>query len=224
MKMRKFSDEWYECGVNQFPRLQEYWYQQYVKAHPEEFGFTRLEGPFETGPDFKGVSNGNRVSVEVERDYISYRYHEHQNIDVLIVGVLDPPLPVMFPFLPPIIKNLDPQKVLDWSEPKRREYWQEMEKRRESLPKQLEWVQRNLEYIKASRIKDERVQVILREQAECECGGVMLGCGYDPELDGEIGEGQLADYYAGFWKVFKCRECGVRVWVESEGGDIPGKI
>ena len=91
--MRKYSKEWYEHSVNPFPHLLEYWYQQYLKAHPEEFGLINLEGPFDTGPDFKGVLGGEMVSIEVERDYKSYRYHGHENINVLIVGVIEPPLP-----------------------------------------------------------------------------------------------------------------------------------
>ncbi|MSQ17180.1 MAG: hypothetical protein EXR54_06375 [Dehalococcoidia bacterium] len=69
--MRKFSDEWYEFGRNPFPRLPEYWYQGYVKAHPQEFGLTLLEGPFDTGPDFYGILKRRRVSIEVEKEYIS---------------------------------------------------------------------------------------------------------------------------------------------------------
>src|SRR5258708_8586532 len=46
----------------------EYWVQQYVQANPGRFGLKDLEGPFETGPDFKAKVRGynEKVGVEVE--------------------------------------------------------------------------------------------------------------------------------------------------------------
>lgn len=218
---RKYPKEWYTSGKNPFLSLKEYWYQQYVKAHPDEFGFTNLEGPFDTGPDFAGTIQGKHVRIEVERDYLSYFYHGHPIYDVLVVGVLEQPHSDMVSLLPPIILHLDPHKVLDWSKPMRQTYREEMDKRRETLPQQLEWVQNNSALIKRYRItKDELVQFVPREQAQCECGGVMLERGYTSESDGEMTEGQLADYEAGFWKLLECQQCGENAWLEGEGGDI----
>ena len=74
------------------------------------------------------------VSIEVERDYKPYRYHGHENINVLIVGVIEPPLPTMKRFLPPNVMNLDPRRVMDWSQPRRHEHRAEMDKRGEQRP------------------------------------------------------------------------------------------
>lgn len=69
-------------GTNPFPGLLEYWYQRYVQAHPSEFGFTSLEGPFDVGPDFIGLrDDGLWVTVEVERDYLGYIQHGHPLFD-----------------------------------------------------------------------------------------------------------------------------------------------
>ena len=216
MSSRSFPDFWYEYGRNPFRHLVEHWYQQYVLEHYREFGFTSLEGPFRSGPDFKGVLKGTCVTVEVEREYLGYRQHGHRDIDVLIVGVVDSPHPAMVEFLPPTIMNIDPQVVMDWSRPFRDAYKAEMEKRRALLPKQLERVRANLDHIKAFRIKRETVEYALKESIRCECGGMMLESRHDPELDGEVTEGQLVDELTGFWKVFECKDCGTREWIESD--------
>ena len=57
--------------------LKELWYQRYVEAHPLEFGLSKLDGPFDTGLGFRAEKDGARVTVEVEKDYLAYRQHEH---------------------------------------------------------------------------------------------------------------------------------------------------
>ena len=206
---RRFSSEWYEHRRNPFPHLKEYWYQQYVKAHPHEFGFTESEGPFDSGPDFIGVLDGRQVRIEVETDYVSYRQHGHPIFEVLIVGVLEPPLQSMASFLPPTIKNLDPQKVMDWSEPMRGVYRKEMEKRHDSRPKQLERIRENIDSIPAYRItKDERVEYSRKFVVKCACGEQMLEVDLSLDDFQEMTEGQMADYMAGFGRTFYCKSCG----------------
>ena len=215
MSRRSFSDFWYEYGRNPFRHLVEHWYQQYVLKHHQEFGFSSLEGPFKTGPDFKGVLKGSCVTVEVEREYLAYRQHGHKGMDVLIVGVVEPPHPAMIEFLPPVIMNVDPQVVMDWSKPFRDAYKAEMEKRRGLLPQQLERVRANLGYVKAFRIKRERVEFALKESMRCECGGQMIE---DNDLGSfqEMSEGQLADHFAGFTRVLRCIDCGTIDLVETQ--------
>ena len=104
---RKFPEPWYEVR-NQFS-LKELWYQQYVKTHPGEFGLTDLEGPFESGPDFRGTLNQKPVTIDIEKDYLSYVQHGHPIFDVLIVAVLDKPHPDIVKELSLVIVNLDPQ-------------------------------------------------------------------------------------------------------------------
>ena len=216
MSRRTFPDFWYEYGRNPFRHLVEHWYQQYVLKHHQEFGFSSLEGPFKTGPDFKGVLKGSCVTVEVEREYVAYRQHGHKGIDVLIVGVIDPPHPAMIEFLPPFIMNLDPQVVMDWSKPFRDAYKSEMERRRALLPQQLERIHGSLDHIKAFRIKKETVESVPKGSIRCKCGGVMLESRHDADLDGEQTEGQLVDELIGFWRILACNDCGIREWVQCD--------
>ena len=202
---RKFSDEWYEHGRNPFPKLKEIWYQKYIAEHQTEFGLSNLEGPFDYGVDFYAELDGAKVPVEVEKDYLAFRKHDHQITGILIVGVLERPLPSMTPYLPKVVLNLDPQTVLDWSRLARDAYRQEMNRRRSILPEKLEWVRQNLDRIESYRVVGESVQVFWKEVHRCECGGDME----EGEVDiDQMSEGQMANHFAGFDKPFVCYECG----------------
>jgi len=117
--------------------LREYWLQKYIKEHREELGFSDLEGPFETGPDFRGVYKGQKVSVEAEMEYKGYLQHRPGFADVLIVGTLDPTPPQCKDRLPPTIITVDRQKVLEWSAPLRQVYRQKAEEGRQKVIDQL---------------------------------------------------------------------------------------
>ena len=215
-RAHRIPKEWRDHAKNCFPWLKEHWYQLYVQKHPDEFGLTSLQGPFKSGADFKGILNGRNLSVEIEKDYVSYLYHGHPRFDVLIVGVLDPPHPDMLPLLPPVIMHLDPQKVMDWSKPMRSEYMTEMAERSETLQDDLEWVQDNIDFVRRYDLtRQNRLRIEFKDQRTCNCGGLMLETGYLPYIDGEVTEGQEADYEGGFWRVFKCNACGVRESLEA---------
>ena len=142
MPKRIYPDAWYE-NQNPYP-LKEYWYQQYVAAHPEEFGFTHLEGPFDVGPDFYFLARQGeeKVTVEVEKDYLAYKKHGHKGYDVLIVGVLEKPARSIRGELPRKILHLDPKKVLEWSSEARADYKAKMDREREEERKRREaWEQ-----------------------------------------------------------------------------------
>ena len=68
-------------------RFREYWLQLYVKNNYRKLGFDSLEGPFETGYDFKGIYNGKKVVVEVETKSSNFIRHGHRKneVDILIV-------------------------------------------------------------------------------------------------------------------------------------------
>ena len=67
--------------------FREYWLQLYIKNNYERLGFDSLEGPFETGPDFKGVYKGKKVVIEAETQSRNFIYHRHNpnEVDILIV-------------------------------------------------------------------------------------------------------------------------------------------
>jgi hypothetical protein len=113
--------------------MREYWLQQYVKEHYRELGFSQLEGPFETGPDFTGVYQGKPVKVEAELKYEGYLQHPQGWADILIVGTLEPVPARCKDKLPLNIIPINPQKVLEWSKPLRQAYRQKMEEGRQKV-------------------------------------------------------------------------------------------
>ena len=118
-------------------------------------------------------------------------------------------------FLPPNVMNLDPRRVMDWSQPRRHEHRAEMDKRREQRPQDMEWLEKHRRCIKAYHFtKDERLQVDFREQEWCACGGLAFEAAYNRELDGEMTEGKQTNYDAGFWKIFQRPLCDARGWIE----------
>ena len=123
--------------------MREYWLCKYIISHSKQLGLKALEGPFDNGPDFKAKYRGQDVSIEAETQYRNYIQHGHPKnwADVLIVATIDPVPEKYKEILPPIIINIDLQKVLDWSLPLRTQYWQEWEKKRN------EWEKRDREII-----------------------------------------------------------------------------
>lgn len=67
--------------------FKEYWLQLYIKDNYKKLGFDSLEGPFETGYDFKGVYKGKKVVVEAERRPGEFVKHKHNpnEVDILII-------------------------------------------------------------------------------------------------------------------------------------------
>ena len=108
--------------------IREYWIQMYVKENHEKLGFSRLEGPFESGPDFRGVYRNRNAVVEVERDYQSFIQHRHHldtafsKVNVLIVLTpSDPPTDVREK-LPKNIVYIDVADFVEWFRPKAKGY------------------------------------------------------------------------------------------------------
>ena len=100
--------------------IREYWIQMYVKESYRKLGFSRLEGPFESGPDFRGVYRNRNAVVEVERDYQSFIHHRHHldaafsKVNVLVVLTpLHPPRDVREK-LPKHIVYLDIPDFVEW--------------------------------------------------------------------------------------------------------------
>ena len=100
--------------------IREWWIQNYVKENYKKLGFSKIEGPFETGPDFKGVRKGKTIWAEVERDVFTYLQHKHHEdsrfdkVDVLIV--LNPTIPPkeIEDKLPREIIYLDVDDFIQW--------------------------------------------------------------------------------------------------------------
>jgi hypothetical protein len=100
----------------------EYWVQQYVFSNPEQVSLKELEGPFETGPDFKAKVRGfkGKVDVEVEVRCENYVKHGHpedarwSDVKVLIVLEKDKPDKVLRKKLPKRIVHIDKEHFTGW--------------------------------------------------------------------------------------------------------------
>jgi hypothetical protein len=108
--------------------IREYWIQEYIKENYKKLGFSKLEGPFEVGPDFQGVFKGKKVKVEAEREYKSFLTHRHHEDErfkkVNILIVLNPSeAPLMLrEKLPETILYIDVNDFVEWWRPKAKTY------------------------------------------------------------------------------------------------------
>ncbi len=108
--------------------IREYWAQEYVKDNYKGLGFSQIEGPFETGPDFKGIYKGQRVVVEVERTCESFVEHGHhedprfRDVNVLIVLSPSEPSEDINSKLPKTIIRIDIDDFVEWWHPRARAY------------------------------------------------------------------------------------------------------
>lgn len=108
--------------------IREYWLQQYIRDNFAILGFSKLDGPFERGPDFSGVYKGRKVIVEAERTCKSFVQHSHhkdprfRDVDILIVlGPSDPPEELK-KYLPDTIIRIDIDDFVKYWRPKARAY------------------------------------------------------------------------------------------------------
>lgn len=108
--------------------IREYWIQEYLKENYAKLGFSKLEGPSEIGPDFRGVFKGKRVIVEAERDYrsfLAHRHHEDERYkEVSVLVVLNPSEApsTLRERLPETILHIDVNDFVEWWRPKAKAY------------------------------------------------------------------------------------------------------
>jgi hypothetical protein len=123
MAPRKSGRERAESGD-----IREYWIQEYVKDNHAKLGFSKMEGPFDVGPDFKGVYKGKRVIVEAERDCQSFIQHKHyederfKEVSILIVLNPSKPPKEIKDKLPKTIIYINIDDFVEWWRPKARAY------------------------------------------------------------------------------------------------------
>ncbi len=100
--------------------MHEYWLQRYIKENNRQMGFTDFHGPYNIGPDFKGVYQGKRVKIEVEWDYANYIQHKHPPdfADILIVGTYKAAPERLREKLPRFIIHVDSAEVIKWAQPR----------------------------------------------------------------------------------------------------------
>jgi len=100
----------------------EYWVQQYVRSNSDRLGLKGLEGPFETGPDFRAMVRGykGKVEIEVEVRSENYLHHGHpddarwNNVKVLIILQETEPDEAVRRKLPKKIIHIDKEHFTGW--------------------------------------------------------------------------------------------------------------
>jgi hypothetical protein len=110
--------------------VQEWWVQRYVASNPDQLGLKELEGPFETGPDFKAKVRGYRGKVDIEvevrcQNYISHGHPKDRrwdNVKVLIVLEESEPDRAMRAKLPKKILHIDKTHFEGWYREAARRY------------------------------------------------------------------------------------------------------
>jgi len=100
--------------------IREYWINEYVRENYKKLGFSKIEGPFDFGPDFKAVFEGMEVIVEVERTcelYIKHGHHKDprfRGTNVLVVlSSFKPPKDIKKK-LPKTIIHIDVEDFVEW--------------------------------------------------------------------------------------------------------------
>lgn len=101
-------------------KLEERWAQRYVKEEFKRLGFSKIDGPYGRGPDFRVSRKRLWALAEVEIRWQNYRQHGHHlnpafdRVEYLILLSAEAPSPDMRPKLPPQIIYIDREHFLTW--------------------------------------------------------------------------------------------------------------
>jgi hypothetical protein len=102
--------------------LQERWAQRYLKEEFTSLGFTKVEGPFNRGHDYRVLHKRRWLQAEVETRWENYRRHGHHlnpafdGVEYLILLSAKTPPPDALDHLPPRIVHINLQHFLAWYE------------------------------------------------------------------------------------------------------------
>jgi hypothetical protein len=101
-------------------KVEERWVQKYVEEEYRQLGFSKVDGPRRSGPDFR-VSKKRRWGwAEVETCWQNYRKHSHHlnpefnEVEYLILLSSETPPADKLPGLPPQIIHIDRGHFLAW--------------------------------------------------------------------------------------------------------------
>lgn len=106
----------------------EFWLQIYLKDNADKYGISNIQGPFSSGPDFKGRYNGKDIDIEVEwscNNYIQHKHHLNPKWDkteLMVVFYPSPPSDEIKNLVPAEIINLDQEDFREWFVPKADKY------------------------------------------------------------------------------------------------------
>jgi hypothetical protein len=103
-------------------KLQEHWAQRYVKEEFKRLGFSKVDGPFNRGPDYRVTQKRRWAFAEVETRWKNYLRHGHHvnpafdEVEYLILLSAETPDPKERRVLPPQIIHIDREHFLAWFE------------------------------------------------------------------------------------------------------------
>jgi hypothetical protein len=102
--------------------LKERWAQRYLKEEFICLGFTKVDGPFNRGPDYRVLHKRRWLWAEVEtrwKNYLRHGHHENpafDGVEFLILLSAETPPPDALGHLPPRIVHINRQHFLGWYE------------------------------------------------------------------------------------------------------------
>ena len=111
--------------------VHEIWVHKYIVAHPKRLGFAKVEGPHDTGPDFRVQKRAKWYLAEAEIDWKRYIHHKHHNdprfaeVRFLIVLSDSKPSAREAAALPPEILPIDREHFGPWFAKASTEYGRE---------------------------------------------------------------------------------------------------
>ena len=126
------KDLWQRALPPRRPFLKEVWGQTYFKQFASQLGIEEVEGPFDTGPDFRGIYDGKRMWIEVERHWENFIEHGHDPRQVGLLVLMSPEEPPedQKDRLPPRILHMDYWDVVRQTHDDRKDIALQFSKRR----------------------------------------------------------------------------------------------
>jgi hypothetical protein len=159
--------------------IREYWVQKFFEEHYRDYGFKKVDGPYETGPDFFSGKTG----IEIERHWRSYLDHKHHLneqfdcVKFLIVLSPNEPSPAKRKLLPEIILYIDHKKFVPWFRIKAKEYANNKNAARQQMRMTL-----LLQLIKGEFLRRYLIGCPDKDRDMANCPACEM-CPYCPELD-----------------------------------------
>lgn len=117
LEVKRSGLEWVDSE-----KLEERWTQDYVKSEFKHLGFTKIEGPFPRGPDFRVMQKNRWAWAEVETRWQRYFEHGHDgspafvNVKYLIILSDAIPPEEKRKMLPPNIIYINHDRFCPWFE------------------------------------------------------------------------------------------------------------
>jgi hypothetical protein len=160
--------------------IREFWVQEFFREHYKDYGFKRIDGPYDVGPDF--FTSGG-IGIEIERfceSYIAHKHHLNSNfskVKYLVVLCPGEPKPSIRKLLPEKIIYIDIETFVPWYRIASRKYALNKEREREQMQLTLRF-----ELIRGEFYR-RWLHVCPRVDGDMAACPACQGCAYEPEFD-----------------------------------------